>query len=256
MINAMIFDLDGTLVQTEKLKALSYAKAAVVLRPELDEAAVVEHFREVVGLPRNAVARELLARFDLASAARRQMEAYAVKTPWQAYIQIRLGIYEKILADPEVLVDNQWPHTIDLLRQAANSCPKVGLATMSDCNQVQRVLKILKLEKAFDFVASRDDVENGKPDPEIYRLVADQLDTPAAQCLVIEDSPTGVRAALAAGMACIAVSTPFTRRALHASGLLADRWIVDDPETLLSVVDRMMAAQRRDDWGGTEDGRD
>ncbi len=253
MIKAMIFDLDGTLVQTEKLKALSYARAAVVLRPELDEAAVVDGFREVVGLPRHAVARELLARFDLETAARRQMDAHAVETPWQAYIQIRLGIYEKILSDPEVLIKNQWPHTIGLLQQAADSCPKVGLATMSYCPQVQRVLKILQLEKTFDFVASRDDVENGKPDPEIYLLVADQLDTPAAQCLVIEDSPTGVQAALAAGMACIAVSTPFTGKALHTSGLLEDRWIVDDPATLVTVVDRMMAEKRGDNGSGAEE---
>jgi HAD superfamily hydrolase (TIGR01509 family) len=253
MIKAMIFDLDGTLVQTEKLKALSYAKAAFVLRPELNEADLVEAFKAVVGLPRNVVARRLLERFDLETAARRQMDAYGVETPWQAYIQIRLGIYEKILSDPEVLIKNQWPHTIGLLQQAADSCPKVGLATMSYCAQVQRVLKILNLEKSFDFVASRDDVENGKPDPEIYLLVADQLDTPAAQCLVIEDSPTGVQAALAAGMACIAVSTPFTRKALHASGMLEEQWIVDDPTTLVMVVNRMMAEKGREDGSGAED---
>ena len=239
-------------MQTEKLKALSYARAAVALRPELEENDVVEAFKEVVGRPRHAVARYLVERFALESAARGQMAAYAVETSWQAYIQIRLGIYEGLLAHPEVLVENQWPHAVDLLKQAADSCPKVGLATMSYCVQVQRVLKILQLEKAFDFVASRDDVENGKPDPEIYLLVAHQLGTQAAHCLVIEDSPTGVQAALAAGMACIAVSTPFTRKALHTSGLLADRWIVDDPATLPAVVDTLMAVKR----GAVENGED
>jgi len=255
MIQAMIFDLDGTLVQTEKLKALSYAKAAVALRPELNEATVVEAFKEVVGLSRHTVARHLLERFALETAARRQMDAYAVETPWQAYIQIRLGIYDDMLSDPGVLVKNQWPHTIGLLKQAAKSCPKVGLATMSYCAQVQRVLKILQLEKTFDFVASRDDVENGKPDPEIYLLVAHQLETTPAHCLVIEDSPTGVQAALAAGMACIAVSTPFTQNALHASGLLEKRWIVDDPDTLLTVVDEMMAEKRKAEGSGEENDR-
>ncbi|MDJ0784816.1 MAG: HAD family phosphatase [Desulfosarcinaceae bacterium] len=244
MIRAMIFDLDGTLVQTEKLKALSYAKAAVALRPELRAADVIEAYKAVVGRSRHAVARHLLDRFGLETAARRQMAAYAVKTPWQAYIQIRLGLYDAILSDPEILVKNQWPHTIDLLNRAAESCPQVGLATMSACAQVQRVLKILRLEKHFDFVASRDDVEKGKPDPEIYLLVARQLDTPAAQCLVIEDSPTGVQAALAAGMACIAVTTPFTRDALHAAQLLEERWIVDSPATLPAVVAERVAQKR------------
>ncbi len=239
----MIFDLDGTLVQTEKLKALSYAKAATALRPELNETYVIEAFKEVVGLSRHEVAQKLMARFDLETAARTHMDAFSVETPWQAYIQIRLRIYNDLLVDPEVIARNQWPHNVELLKRAAESCTKVGLATMSFCSQVQRVLQILKLDDVFDFVASRDDVENGKPDPEIYLLVADQLGITPSECLVIEDSPTGVKAALAAGMACIAVSTPFTKQSLHAAGIIDDRFIVDDPDTLLAVVEQMMACQ-------------
>ena len=107
---------------------------------------------------------------------------------------------------------------------------------MSHCTQVQRVLKILDLGNAFDFVASRDDVERGKPDPEIYNLVAAELAVPVGECLVIEDSPSGVKAALAAGMRVIAVTTPFTRDALHKHRLLDKRWIVDDPSTLPQVL--------------------
>lgn len=66
MIRAMIFDLDGTLVQTEKLKALSYARAAVKLCPhELNEEEVVEAFKEVVGLSRREVASALVEKFGL-----------------------------------------------------------------------------------------------------------------------------------------------------------------------------------------------
>ena len=107
---------------------------------------------------------------------------------------------------------------------------------MSHCSQVRRVLDILALRDAFDFVASRDDVENGKPDPEIYLLVAGELGVPPDESLVIEDSPAGVRAALAAGMSCIVVTTPFTRKVVHEEHLLDDRLVVDDPNRLLSVV--------------------
>ena len=240
MIKAMIFDLDGTLVQTEKLKALSYAKAAVDLRPQLAEDEVFTAFKDVVGLSRHEVAQHLVDRFDLAEAAASRMGIFDVETPWQAYIQLRLGIYEEILANPKVLIENQWPHNVSLLERARATCPKVGLATMSYCPQVRRVLRVLGMENKFDFVASRDDVEQGKPDPEIYLLVASALNVAPNECLVIEDSPTGVKAALNAGMSCIAVSTPFTREKLHTSGLLAEQWIVDDPTELFSTVDQML----------------
>jgi len=237
VIQAMIFDLDGTLVQTEKLKALSYAKAAVQLCPyHLEESEVIEAFKDVVGLSRREVAAHMMDRFDLTEKARVEMAAFGVDTPWQAYVQVRLQVYEQMLANPDVIRHNQWPHNMALLQTARHNCPHVGLATMSHCPQVQRVLQILELTDAFDFVASRDDVQYGKPDPEIYLLVAQELGVAPGECLVIEDSPSGVQAALAAGMHCIAVTTPFTRQRLFESGILDERWIVDDPDTLFDVV--------------------
>ena len=88
----------------------------------------------------------------------------------------------------------------------------------------------------FDFIATRDDVNAGKPDPEIYLLVAQEFDLKPGNCLVIEDSPSGVKAALAAGMQCIAVTTDFTRKSIHASNLLDKQWIVDDPANLKTIA--------------------
>ena len=241
----MIFDLDGTLVQSEKLKAQSYAKAAVELCPyNLSEAEVMEAFKDVVGRSRREVAMTLVDRFDLAEKARARMEEFGVATPWQAYVQLRLAYYEAMLADPQVVRDNQWPHNVDLLEEAWRSDCQVALATMSHCPQVQRILAILELAAAFDFVATRDDVEQGKPNPEIYNLVSDELGVAPADCLVIEDSPSGVEAALAAGMNVVAVATPFTQQRLHASGLLAEELIVDDPAEVTAVIHRIIQSRR------------
>lgn len=247
MIRAMIFDLDGTLVQTERLKALSYARAAVELCPlDIDESEVISAFKDVVGLPRREVALALVERFGLEATARVRMDEFGVHEPWQAYVQVRLRHYHDMLADPNVLLENQWPHNIALLEEARRARCKVGLATMSRCPRARRVLDILGLAGAFDFVATRDDVEHGKPDPEIYLLVAHELEVGSKQCLVIEDSPSGVRAALAAGMWCIAVTTPFTHQAIHAGELLDERWIVDDPGSLQAVVRQMIDERRKD----------
>ncbi|VAW29991.1 hypothetical protein MNBD_CHLOROFLEXI01-3909 [hydrothermal vent metagenome] len=131
MIQAMIFDLDGTLVQTEKLKALSYARAAVELCPHtLTQDEVVEAFKDVVGLSRREVATALVERFDLQEKAAVRMAEFGVAAPWQAYVQVRLKIYRDMLADPQVLLDNQWSHNITLLHEARRQCRFVGLATI------------------------------------------------------------------------------------------------------------------------------
>lgn len=247
MIRAMIFDLDGTLVQTEMLKAISYARAAIELCPdELTQDSVLEAFRDVVGLPRREVAQALVERFDLEQKAQARMAEFGVETPWQAFVQVRLAHYEAMLADPEVIRTHQWPQNMAVFEMARANGFSTGLATMSRCAQATRVLQILDLQEAFDFVATRDDVENAKPNPEIYQLVSTELEVPAQQCLVLEDSASGVAAAVAADMWCIAVTTPFTRQGVHAQGLLEARWIVDEPERVLEVVGLMLDERRAD----------
>ena len=81
-------------------------------------------------------------------------------------------------------------HNLAILKIAKIQGCRTGLATMSRCAQATRVLQILKLSDTFDFAATRDDVDSGKPDPEIYNLVSDELEVPASECLVIEDSPS------------------------------------------------------------------
>jgi beta-phosphoglucomutase len=197
-----------------------------------------------VGKSRREVATTLLDLFSLGRAARRHMSEFGVTTEWQAYVQLRLRYYHDLLADADMLRNNQWPHNRHLLAEARRMGCKTALATMSRCPQANQILDILGLSDAFDFVATRDDVENGKPDPEIYLLAAQELHVPPASCLVIEDSPPGVQAALAAGMQVVAVSTPFTRQRLHQANLLPNDQIVDDPESLPAVVARILEGFR------------
>lgn len=237
MIKAVIFDLDGTLVQTEKLKAISYARAAAKLCPyDVTEEDVIDAFKEVVGRSRQEVSQFLMERFQLQEQAALRVDEFGVSAPWEAFAQVRLNIYEEILADPNTLLSHQWPHNMALLREVDHDDWLVGLATMSHRLQVQRVLDVLGLEDVFDFVATRDDVDKPKPDPEIYLLVARKLMVRPEECLVVEDSLPGVEAATAAGMAVIAVTTPFTRMAFQSQNLLDRRWVVDEPDRLPSVL--------------------
>ena len=92
---------DGTLVKTERLKAISYARAVVELCGDaLHEDEVIEAFKDVVGLSRREVAMALMERFGLESQAQKRMDEYGVSALWQVFIQMRLKNYEAMLADP------------------------------------------------------------------------------------------------------------------------------------------------------------
>ena len=92
---------------------------------------------------------------------------------------------------------------------------------------------------------TREDVKQPKPDPEIYLLAAQRLGVEPQDCLVLEDSPNGVRAGVAAGMNVIAVATPFTVAGLHTSQVLEHAWVVHEADQLLNVVQDRIAQHNR-----------
>lgn len=245
-MQGVVFDLDGTLVQTEKLKALSYAIAVQRLRdlPEPDERAV-EAYRAIVGASRETASRYVTEQLGLEPDLWRVMGEYGVEEPWQALTTMRVSIYNEMVASPQVVRENQWPHTVRLLRVARDTFCGTALATMSHREEALHVLRSLDLESHLDVVLTREDVQIPKPDPEIYRLAAERLGVPPGECLALEDSPAGVRAAVRAGMNVIALATPFTSAGLHESQVLDDAWIVHSPEQLLEVVRRRL--QQHDD---------
>ena len=241
MIRAVIFDLDGTLVQTEKLKALSYAVAAQKLldMPEPDPRAI-EAYRRVVGSSREVASRYVMEQLSLETKLRQLMAHYGVSQPWEVLTVMRVAIYNQIVADPQMLWKNQWPHTVAFLRLVRRHGCKTGLATMSQRREALHVLRALGLEGELDVVLTREDVKQPKPDPEIYLSACRLLEVSLAECLAIEDSVNGARAALAAGIETIAVATPFTRESLRATDLLPCRCLVEEPEMLVATVEHCL----------------
>jgi HAD superfamily hydrolase (TIGR01509 family) len=247
VINAIIFDLDGTLVQSEKLKAQSYAIAVQRMRGLAEpEPQAIEAYREIVGSAREAATRHVIEKLDLESDLRPLMAQQGASEPWEVLAGMRTEIYNNMVEDPQVLRDNQWPHTIGLLRVARERFCRTALATMSYRKEALHVLKSLDLEDSLDEVLTREDVQNPKPDPEIYLLAAQKLGVDPQDCLVLEDSPNGVQAGVAAGMNVIAVATPFTIAGLHSSQVLNHAWMVHDPETLLDVVRERISEHNRE----------
>ncbi|MBI5074327.1 MAG: HAD family phosphatase [Nitrospirae bacterium] len=269
MIRAVIFDLDDVIVKTEHLKAISYARAISQLCPGkfdqktvetaydefvgqtvsreddqcscmVSEPDVMETYREMVGRSRRDMATAMVNRFDLEPFLLSYTGQYGISEPWQALIKVRMPIYETILEDPELLRDSQWSHNVALLHVVKKNKLRAALATMSERRHVLKILAAIGLTDSFECIVTGEDVNQGKPDPEIYRLVSQQLKVPPSECLVIEDSPSGIRAGLSAGMRVIAVTTPFSRDKVHAADLLDNKWVVDEPSLLLDVFDTMI----------------
>jgi len=257
MITAIIFDLDGTLVQTEPMKALSHARAAVELATyPLSEDEVVAASFDLYGIAEFETAQALLQRFALEPAARARQVEFGVETPVQTFLVLQKRAYRQMLQDPEAIRRAVLPHPMAVLQEVRGNGFKIGLATLSYRDQVQTVLGALGLLGAFDVIATQDDVLRGKPDPEIFLFAARGLGFGPDSCLVIEDSLAGVQAALAAGMWCIAVPNHLTREAVHSARVLDEQWIVDDGSQLRAVVQRLLAernaAQQPADDGATE----
>ena len=97
------------------------------------------------------------------------------------------------------------------VQRALESCVRLGwriaLASNSPAGLCELTLKKLGIASRFDAVISADHVARGNPDPAIYLEAARRLGIPARECLAFEDSVTGVRAARAAGMGVVAVSS-------------------------------------------------
>jgi phosphoglycolate phosphatase-like HAD superfamily hydrolase len=120
MIRAVIFDLDGTLIETGQLKAESYARAAIQLKPNtFSESEAISAFEDFVGGSREEVSKGMLNRFDLENAARVRMAEFGASEPWQVYTRLRLRIFEEIVADENVLRKAAWRRNTELLPNAS-----------------------------------------------------------------------------------------------------------------------------------------
>ena len=243
MIRALIFDLDGTLIQTEVLKASSYAKAiAHITTNTIKEEEVLDVFQKYVGLSRPEVVAGLRDEFsEILQEELGRAEAADID---EAIITTRLSIYRQMLDDKQLLSNFFCSYSLGLLRKAHQDGYQVVLATMSHRAEANKVIDILGIRDQLDFILTRDDVENGKPDPEIYLKAQELLGLEKDECLVIEDSVNGIRAGQNAGMTVFAVTNSVTRKSVHDCRLLDEEFIVDDLRKLVDRVYQFIAENK------------
>jgi HAD superfamily hydrolase (TIGR01509 family) len=130
--------------------------------------------------------------------------------------------FNRLLASEAVsAVAGAWAFVAAL---AGARIPRAVVTSAVPAN-AQLALKRVGMRSAFDAIITAADVQRGKPDPEGYLKAAAALAVPMAQCVVIEDSISGIRAAKAAGARCVAMTTTFPHDSLAAE---RPDWVVAD----------------------------
>lgn len=113
---------------------------------------------------------------------------------------------------------------------------KAGIATSSSRRMSEPVLKGAKVPYQKMCYVTGDDVSNKKPDPEIFLTAAERLGVDVSNCLVIEDSPGGVRAAKAAGAKCLAVTNTAPAESLSEADVICSTLEEINPEKVLEII--------------------
>jgi HAD superfamily hydrolase (TIGR01509 family) len=187
MIEAVIFDWDGTLADTKK--------------------AVVQAFQVTLVEVGCLVSDRFIERL---------MGVGTKKTFEEALRKCNIEFYDKEL---ENLVRNKIESQVELFEKVSlfegaaelleelHGRTKIGLATMSGRKVIDKLLLVKRIESFFDVVITADDVSKPKPDPEVFVVSAAKLGVNPQDCVVIEDSLFGVRAAKEAKTKCIAVTS-------------------------------------------------
>lgn len=113
---------------------------------------------------------------------------------------------------------------------------KMALVSSAPKENIDLIINELNIEEYFDCIVSGHEVAESKPSPEIYSLAAQKLETNPRNCLVIEDSPLGVKGAKAAGMKCVAVSHSRHRQDLMEANAVVNTLEDMDLLSLLKIA--------------------
>jgi HAD superfamily hydrolase (TIGR01509 family) len=187
MIKAVIFDMDGTLLNSEELW---FSSARDILK-KYNAALTEREYRAWVGRDETPLLHEKAA-------------AGGYKADGRALSAERAELVLDTVYDYPMKADE---NLMKLIPELKGKGIRIGLATGTRSIVTVAFLQKLEIKEVFDAIITSTDVTNKKPDPETYFACAKALEVSPEECLVFEDSSTGVESAKAAGMICIAVPT-------------------------------------------------
>ncbi len=214
---AVIFDLDGVLVDTGKFHKQSWFDLAEEEGFEMTD----EFFDETFGMQNEQIIPELAGK-DISAEKIKQM------SDWKE------ARYRKLIAGKLELLNGVYETIVNL----KNSGFILAIGTSTPKINLDFLLDNVDIREYFDAFVTGEDVQNGKPAPDTFLKAAEKLNVNTEKCIVIEDAIPGVKAAKNANMKVIAVTTTRKREQLKEAGIIVDSLSelkIEDFEKLLTL---------------------
>jgi HAD superfamily hydrolase (TIGR01509 family) len=233
MIEALIFDCDGVLVDTER------DGHRVGFNRAFDQHGIDAEW-----------SIELYGRLLRVAGGKERMHAYFDEFGWPEGVEgddarealirelhkTKTEITSRLVGEGALQLR---PGVARIVDEALNSGVRLGVCTTSNPKFIDAVLELLGPERkaGFEFVHAGDIVSKKKPDPEIYELAKQSLGLPVHKCVVIEDSRNGLLAAKGAGLPCLITTSTYT---IDEDFAEADRVVPelgDEPHVNITLAD-------------------
>jgi len=194
-MQAIIFDVDGTLAETEELHRQSFNEAfAAAGLPWSWDQVLYAKLLEVTG------GKERIRHFIDAYQPGEQMDAGEVA----ALHRDKTARYARLVEAGGVALR---PGVARLIEQAKAAGVRLAIATTTSRPNVDALLRATLGHDPFEVIAAGDEVGAKKPAPDVYVLALERLGLPAASCIAVEDTLNGVRSAQGAGLACVVTTS-------------------------------------------------
>ena len=179
MIDTIIFDMDGTLIDTEKYFRACWPKALAAFGYEMSD----EQALSLRSLGRPFAPVRLKEMFG------ESIDYYQVR-------EKRKELVEECIRENGIQLKSG---VLELLQWLKDNNIRTAIATATDMERTNRYLKMLGIHEYFDKLISATMVAEGKPSPDIYLYACEQMGRSPEECIAVEDSPNGVMSAYRAG---------------------------------------------------------
>ena len=215
---ALLFDLDGTLIDSEFFHFECWNE---ILQEWGAKLTYEEWLKNYAGVPLPANAKSLI-------------EKYSLKMPLAGLIDRRERLTLERLKTRDVKL---MPHAAEALDFFSGKNLTLALVTSSPGKDVEAIFERNGLGKYFEVIITRSDVAKSKPDPESYTICVEKLGYSKHECIVFEDTINGIKSAKAAGLTCFAIQS---NKEQHPNLTIADRLFVDFEEAKNYLTDHQL----------------